>query len=182
MSTHSRMHSASKILCSNGIHKDRSHSVRAYRGWRLFRCPRRLRVTIHVLVFTHRQHRKPEVAWTVISCLEPETNEVSQYGCRDHLHRPSRRCVDNIAGITNRFPQGNPMLQIANQSSTVRYKENSRHLPQSFLTALRLVSSGIARALLQQLVTPPRPYSPLLLERVPLVAPGSSGRSKERGL
>jgi hypothetical protein len=46
------------------------------------------------------------------------------------------------------------MLQIANQSSTVRYKENSRHLPQPFLTALRLVSSGIARALLQRLVTP----------------------------
>ena len=176
MSTHSRMHSASKILCSNGIHKDRSHSVRAYRGWRPFRCPRRLRVTIHVLVFSRRQRRKPEVAWTVMSSFEGETNEVPRHGCRDSLHRPSRRCVENIAKTTNRFPQGAPMLQIANQASTARYKENSRHLHQSFLTALRPVSSGIARALLQRLMIPPCSYWPLLLERVPLVAPGSSGR------
>ena len=73
-------------------------------------------------------------------------------------------------------PQGAPMLQIANQPSTASYKENSCHLPLSFLTALRPVSSGIARALLQRLLTPPCPYRPLLLERVPLVAPGSSGR------
>ncbi len=94
----------------------------------------------------------------------------------------ARRCVENIAGITNRFPQGAPMLQIANQPSTARYKENRCHLHLSFLTALRPVSFGIAQALPQRLVSSPFPYWPLLLERVPLVAPGSSGRSKERGL
>src|ERR1039458_7001975 len=45
-------------------------------------------------------------------------NEVPRHGCRDHLRRPSRRCVESIAGTTNRFPQGAPMLQTANQAST----------------------------------------------------------------
>ncbi len=55
-------------------------------------------------------------------------------------------------------------------------------IPCSLVTALRPVSSGIAHALLQRLVAPPYPYWRLLLERVPLATPGSSGRWKGRGL
>lgn len=64
-----------------------------------------------------------------MSCLEPEANEVPPYGCRDHLHRPCRRCVENTSGTTIRFPQGSPVLQIPNPypTSTARHKEYSPH-------------------------------------------------------
>ena len=87
---------------------------------------------------------------TVISCLEPEANEVPPYGYRDHLHRPSRRCVENIAGTTNRFPQSNPVLQISNSypTSTARTRispllpvtKNIRAKHSPLLTALHPAS------------------------------------------
>ena len=96
---------------------------------RRFKCSRRPRVPVHVVVFSFRQRRKPEVAWTVMSCLEGETNKVPRHGCRDHLHRPGRRCVEHIPGTTIQFPQGTPVLQIPNPypTSTARHKEYSRH-------------------------------------------------------
>ena len=108
---------------------NKSHSVRAYRGLRRFKCSRRPRVPVHVEAFSFRQCRKPEVAWMVMSCLEVETNEVPPYGWRDHLHGPCGRSVENTSKSTLRFPQGTPVMQIPNPNptSTARHEENSSH-------------------------------------------------------